>query len=67
MDYYKKIWENKNEEEIAKNKYLIMQDLDEEELKKWSKKDKEIREYMEKIEKLNENNKFREYMTYEQH
>jgi predicted transposase/invertase (TIGR01784 family) len=66
MDYYQKIWENKNEEEIEKNKYLIMQNLKKEELKKWSKQDKEIREYMEKIEKLNENNKFREYMTYEE-
>lgn len=28
MDYYDKIWYSKNEEEIKKNQYMIMLDLD---------------------------------------
>ena len=33
MDYYDKIWYSKNEEEIKKNQYMIMLDLDKKELK----------------------------------
>ena len=28
MDYYEKIWYSKNEDEIKKNQYMIMLDLD---------------------------------------
>ena len=33
LDYYDKIWYSKNEEEIKKNQYMIMLDLDKKELK----------------------------------
>ena len=32
MDYYDKIWYSKNEDEIKKNQYMIMLDLDKKEL-----------------------------------
>ena len=65
MEYYKKIWYDKNEEEIEKNKYLIMMDLEKEELIKISKDDKVVYKYMEDLENLNKMSEFREYMTYE--
>ena len=65
MEYYKKIWYDKNTKEIEKNKYIIMMDLDKSELKEISKDDKVVHKYMEDLENLNGNQKFREYMTYE--
>ena len=65
MEYYKKIWYDKNEKEIKENKYLIMMDLEKEELKEISKYDKVVYKYMEDLENLNKDIKFREYMTYE--
>ena len=65
MEYYKNIWYSKNEEEIEENKYMIMLDLEEKDLKKLSKKDKVVSRYMEEIIKLNSNPEFREFMTYE--
>ena len=65
MEYYKKIWYDKNIKEIEKNKYIIMMDLDKSELKEISKDDKVVYKYMEDLENLNGNQKFREYMTYE--
>ena len=65
MEYYKKIWYDKNEEEIRKNRYLIMMDLEKEELKEISKGDKVVYKYMEDLDNLNKDVKFREYMTYE--
>ena len=65
MEYYKKIWYDKNIKEIEKNKYIIMMDLDKSELKEISKDDKVVHKYMEDLENLNGNQKFREYMTYE--
>ena len=38
MDYYDKIWYSKNEDEIKKNQYMIMLDLDKKELKKYAKR-----------------------------
>ena len=65
MEYYKKIWYDKNIKEIEKNKYLIMMDLGKEELKEISKDDKVVYKYMEDLENLNNMPEFREYMTYE--
>lgn len=65
MEYYKNIWYSKNEKEIEENKYMIMLDLEKEELEEISKKDKVVRRYMEDIVKLNGNPEFREFMTYE--
>ena len=65
MEYYKNIWYSKNEEEIEENKYMIMLDLEEKDLKKLSKKDKVVSRYMEEVIKLNGNPEFREFMTYE--
>ena len=64
MDKYKEILYNEDEEEIEKNKYLIMLDMDKEELKKL-KKDKVVEEYMEKIERLNQNPMFINWITKE--
>ena len=64
MDKYKEILYNEDEEEIEQNKYLIMLDMDKEELKKL-KKDKVVEEYMEKIERLNQNPMFINWITKE--
>ena len=45
MDYYDKIWYSKNEEEIKKNQYMIMLDLDKKELKNMLK-DKIVDKYI---------------------
>ena len=37
MDYYDKIWYSKNEDEIKKNQYMIMLDLDKKQLKSMPK------------------------------
>ena len=66
MEYYKEIWDNGNEEEILKNKYYIMLDLDEKELKKISKKDRMVERYMEEIVKVNSDPEFQAFMTYEE-
>ena len=66
MEYYKKIWDNGDEEEINKNKYYIMLDLDELDLKQISKKDRMVERYMEDIVKVNSNPEFQAYMTYEE-
>ena len=66
MDRYMKIWYDKDEKEIEKNKYLIMLNLEDEELKILSKKDKVVNKYMEEIERVNKNPKFREYISLEE-
>lgn len=66
MEYYKKIWDNGDEEEIKKNKYYIMLDLEKEELEKISKKDKVVERYMTKIVRVNGNPEFQAFMTYEE-
>ena len=40
MDYYLKLWYDKNEKEIKENEYLVMLGLDKEELEAFSKKKK---------------------------
>ena len=64
MEKLKKIWYDKNELEIEKNKYLLMLDMEISDLKKLSK-DQVVREYMEKIEKLNEDPIFINWITKE--
>ena len=66
MEYYKEIWDNGNEEEIEKNKYYIMLDLEENDLKKISKKDRMVEKYMEDLVKVNSNPEFQAFMTYEE-
>lgn len=66
MDYYKKIWYSKNEKEIEKNKYIIMLDLELEELEKLSNTNKVVNTYMGEIKKLNGEIVFREYMSKEE-
>ena len=64
MEKLKKIWYDKNELEIEKNKYLLMLDMEIKDIKKLSK-DKVVREYMEKIEKLNNDPMFINWITKE--
>ena len=68
MDYYKEIWYTNSEEEIEKNKYILMLDLNKEELKKLEKisKDERVGKYMEEIERLNEDIEFRRFMSEEE-
>lgn len=66
MDYYKELWYSNNKKEIEKSKYIIMQDLEVEDLEKLSKEDKVITKYMEELERVNEDPKFREYVSAEQ-
>ena len=65
MDYYKKIWYDKNEKEIEKNKYLVMLDLDKEELKKMPK-DKIVDKYITNVTIVNDDPEFQEYMSKEE-
>ena len=64
MEMLKKVWYDKNELEIEKNKYLLMLDMEISDLKKLSK-DRVVKEYMEKIEKLNEDPIFINWITKE--
>ena len=65
MDYYRELWYNEKKE-IADEKYLVMLDLELEELKKFSKKEKVVGEYMDKLEKLNKDPEFYQYMSHEE-
>ena len=66
MDKIMKFWYDKDEENIEKYKYLIMLDLEQEELHELSKRDEEVKKYMEEVERINQDPKFREYMTKEE-
>ena len=66
MDYYEKVWYSKDEEKIEEYKYIIMQNLNLEDLEKLSKKDRMVKKYMREIERVNENPEFREYMSAEE-
>jgi predicted transposase/invertase (TIGR01784 family) len=66
MDYYKKLWDNKDKKGIKEDNLLIMLDLEENELKELSKNNQMVKEYMEELVKLNENPKFQEYMSAEE-
>ena len=64
MEKLKKIWYDKDELEIEKNKYLLMLDMEIKDIKKLPK-DKVVKEYMEKIEKLNNDPMFINWITKE--
>ena len=65
MDYYKKIWYDKNEDEIEKNKYIVMLDLDKEELEKMPK-DKIVDKYITNVTIVNDDPEFQKYMSKEE-
>ena len=65
MDYYDKIWYSKNEEEIKKNLYMIMLDLDKKELENMPK-DKIVDKYITNVTIVNDNPEFQKYMSEEE-
>ena len=65
MDYYDKIWYSKNEEEIKKNQYMIMLDLDKKELKNMPK-DKIVDKYITNVTIVNDDPEFQRYMSEEE-
>ena len=65
MDYYDKIWYSKNEEEIKKNQYMIMLDLDKKELENMPK-DKIVDKYITNITIVNDDPEFQKYMSEEE-
>ena len=65
MDYYDKIWYSKNEEEIKKNLYMIMLDLDKKELKNMPK-DKIVDKYITNVTIVNDDPEFQKYMSEEE-
>ena len=68
MDYYLKLWYDKNEKEIKENEYLVMLGLDKEELEAFSKKIKneKVEKYMSEIKKVNGKTVFKRFISYEQ-
>ena len=65
MDYYNKLWYSKNEDEIKKNLYLIMLDLDKKELENMPK-DKIVDKYITNVTIVNDNPEFQKYMSEEE-
>ena len=65
MDYYNKLWYSKNEDEIKKNLYMIMLDLDKKELKNMPK-DKIVDKYITNVTIVNDNPEFQKYMSEEE-
>ena len=65
MDYYDKIWYSKNKEEIKKNQYMIMLDLDKKELKSMPK-DKIVDKYITNVTIVNDDPEFQKYMSEEE-
>mgnify|MGYP004609935575 CR=1 FL=1 len=65
MDYYDKIWYSKNEDEIKKNLYMIMLDLDKKELKNMPK-DKIVDKYITNVTIVNNDPEFQKYMSEEE-
>ena len=68
MDKIKDIWYSKSRNEIEKYKYLIMLDLNQEELKTLEElsQDRSVDKYMKTIEEVNQNPDFREFMSAEE-
>ena len=65
MDYYDKIWYSKNKEEIKKNQYMIMLDLDKKELENMPK-DKIVDKYITNVTIVNNDPEFQKYMSEEE-
>ena len=68
MDYFDKLWYSKNEEEIRKNIYLIMLNLDKKELEAMPKdmRDKIVDKYITNVTIVNDNPEFQKYMSEEE-
>ena len=68
MEKVKDIWYSKSKKEIENNKYLIMLDLDLEELDGLSKisKDRRVNKYMDEVKRVNEDPEFREFISAEE-
>ena len=68
MDYFDKLWYSKNEEEIRKNIYLIMLNLDKKELEAMpkDKRDKIVDKYITNVTIVNDNPEFQKYMSEEE-
>ena len=66
MELYKEMWYSNNIKEIEENKYLVMLDLEKEELEKLSEKDKVVSQYMEELDRVNEDLEFRQFMSHEE-
>ena len=65
MEYFKKMWYS-NKKEIDNYKYLVMLDLEKDELEKLSKEDKVIKKYMSEVERINDDPEIYEYMSAEE-
>ena len=69
MDKIMNFWYNEDDKLLEENKYLVMLNLNEENLEKLSKKyegDDVIMEYKDTITSLNKSNRFESFLTYEQ-
>lgn len=66
MDKLMKYYKNYNEEKTKEYKYLIMLDLQSEELNTFGKGDKFMEEYANKVNKVNEDPEFQSFMTAEE-
>ena len=66
MDYFLEYWYNEDKENIEKYKYIIMMDLDKEDLKKLSYNDEMVVKYMNVMEKLNKLPKYIEFISPEE-
>ena len=65
MDYYNKLWYSKNEDEIKKNLYMIMLDLDKKELENMPKDDI-VDKYITNVTIVNDDPEFQKYMSEEE-
>lgn len=65
MDRYMKFWYNGDKKKIEENKYLVMLDLQLDELENLAK-DKVVSKSMETLKKINTEYKFKEYMSAEE-
>lgn len=66
MDYFMKFWYNKDEEMIDKYRYIIMMNLDLDNLSKMTKKDMVVDKYMKEIKRVNEDPGLVHFMSYEE-
>mgnify|MGYP004465419363 CR=1 FL=1 len=68
MDFFDKLWYSKKEEEIRKNIYLIMLNLDKKELEAMPKdmRDKIVDKYITNVTIVNDNPEFQKYMSEEE-
>ena len=69
MDKIKQFWYNEDKEKLDKYKYLVMQDLEKEQLEKLNKMyegDEVLMDYYERLKKLNENDRFDSLLTPEE-